>query len=162
MHRKITLALLAILLLSLSLGSAFAAPSVDAIPVLVNISPKSIVITPEEQDWNWLTVHTDIAYSSVDTSSITLGDVPVAWTNYDNQGNLVAKFKIESFIDRSVQESRAVTLVLEGKTKDDVTFSGSGSVSFIVLNCKRQVEASFPVGIGVIGRSTLFSRLCSD
>lgn len=91
--------------------------------VSIQVSPAVIVIgAPVE----WVTVHADIAYSSVDRDSIALNGLEVAWTKSDNCGNLVAKFV---FTDVTAMVSApSATLTLTGLTKDGEAFSGTETV----------------------------------
>jgi hypothetical protein len=91
--------------------------------IAVKVSPNAIVI---ESDGAWVTVHTDIALSAVDTSTLTLNGVEVAWTKADAKGNLVAKFT-QADIKPIIAPPEA-TLELAGMTKAGVEFSGSDTV----------------------------------
>ena len=57
----------------------------------IKVSPNVVNI---ESESSWVTVHTDISYSSFisDQATITLDGIEVAWTKSDLQGDLVAKF----------------------------------------------------------------------
>jgi hypothetical protein len=74
----------------------------------------------------WLTVHTDIALSAVDTSSLMLNGLAVSWTKADARGNLVAKFDIDE-VKAMVAPGEAV-FELTGVTTAGVSFSGTDSV----------------------------------
>ena len=74
-----------------------------------------------------LTVHTDIAWTLVDTSSLTLNGVAVAWTKYDAKGNLVAKFDLAAI--KAIVECPEATLQLVGLTTDGTEFTGSDTVA---------------------------------
>jgi hypothetical protein len=92
--------------------------------IFVKVSPNTIVIA---SDGDWITVHTNIAYSSVDTSTITLNGVPVAWTKSDLRGNLVAKF-VQADIKAIITPPEA-TLELSGLTGGGEPFTGSDTVA---------------------------------
>jgi hypothetical protein len=94
--------------------------------ISVTISPKTVVLGSSGQ---WITAHTNIALSSVDCSSLTLNGIPVAWTEADAQGNLVAKFH-KAEVEEIVSPPAAV-LVLSGVTKNGVGFSGADDVVVI-------------------------------
>ena len=113
--------LLSILALTLVLltGTVFSqVRSIDA-----KVSPGTIVIGSAV---TWVTVHTDIALRAVDSSTITLNDIGVAWTKADAKGNLVAKFKFKQI--ESIVTPPRVILTLKGLTKDGVPFAGSDTV----------------------------------
>lgn len=98
-------------------------PAAAETVVPIQVSPAVIVIgAPVE----WVTVHVDIAYSSVDRDSIALNGLEVAWTKSDNCGNLVAKFV---FTDVTAMVSApSATLTLTGLTRDGEPFSGTETV----------------------------------
>ena len=100
-------------------GSSVAAD--DTINIIVQ--PKTIVLDSESE---WLTVHTDIALSAVDTGSLILNGLAVSWTKADARGNLVAKFDINE-VKAMVAPGEAV-FVLTGLRKDGVSFSGTDTV----------------------------------
>jgi hypothetical protein len=92
--------------------------------IFVKVSPNTIVIA---SDGDWITVHTNIAYSSVDTSTVTLNGVPVAWTKSDLRGNLVAKFAQADI--KAIIAPPEATLVLSGLTSGGEPFTGSDTVA---------------------------------
>jgi hypothetical protein len=57
------------------------------------VSPSTLVIGSQGV---WVTVHADVPYGIVDSASVTLNGVPVTTTFADNQGKLVAKFRIDA------------------------------------------------------------------
>ncbi len=100
-------------------------PAVEAQgEIFVKVSPNTIVIA---SDSSWATVHTNIACSSVDTSTVTLDGVPVAWTKSDLRGNLVAKF-VQADIKAIIAPPEA-TLELPGFTDGGEPFTGSDTVA---------------------------------
>ena len=117
---------LSALLLAMITGGMAYGDDVNPFTISVTISPKTIVLGSSGQ---WITAHTDIALSNVDCSTLTLNGVPVAWTDADAQGNLVAKFH-KADIDAIIAPPAAV-LVLSGMTKSGVGFSGADEVVVI-------------------------------
>jgi hypothetical protein len=89
----------------------------------VKVTPSAIVL---ESEGTWVTVHTSIALSAVDTSTLTLNGVGVAWTKADAKGNLVAKFAQADI--KAIITPPEATLELSGLTKAGVEFSGSDTV----------------------------------
>jgi hypothetical protein len=92
--------------------------------ISIKVSPNTITLGSVGE---WVTVHTDIALSLVDTSSISLNGVDVAWTKADAKGNLVAKFVLEDI--KAIVEPPEATLSLLGSTKDGEEFTGSDTVA---------------------------------
>jgi hypothetical protein len=82
-----------------------------------------------------VTVHTNIAFSSVVGGSVTLNDVPISWWKADNQGNFVAKFEMNEVKaladmgDLEVPGENEITLI--GNTTDGATFIGIESITVI-------------------------------
>ncbi len=78
-----------------------------------------IVISPNilnlQNARQWVTVHSNMAYSLVAGASVTLDDVPINWWKSDTQGNFAAKFVIG---DIKNVGAGFQTLCLEGVTKD--------------------------------------------
>lgn len=100
--------------------NAFAAD----IEIAAKVSPNTIVLKSEG---TLISVHTDIAYSAVDTASLTLNGIPVAWTKADDRGQLVAKFN-QSDVKEIVAPPSA-TLELSGYTKSGESFSGTDTIA---------------------------------
>lgn len=104
--------------LVLSASTTGAASTID-----VKVSPNTITLGSEG---SWVSVHTDIALGLVDTSTLSLNGVPVAWTKADARGNLVAKFHLEDI--KAIVEPPEATLMLTGSTKDGAEFTGTDTV----------------------------------
>jgi hypothetical protein len=88
--------------------------------IYIKVSPHVIVL---ESDGTWVTVHTNIPYGQVETSSVTLNGVPAALTKADLKGYLVAKFG-QTDIKAIVAPPEAL-LELRGLKTDGDEFSGS-------------------------------------
>jgi hypothetical protein len=97
--------------------------SASDIEITTKVTPNSIVLTSEG---SWVTVHTDIALHQVETGSLALNEIPVAWTKADARGNLVAKFH-QADIKAIVAPPEAL-LELTGCTVDGLSFRGSDTV----------------------------------
>jgi hypothetical protein len=96
----------------------------STLEINIKVSPNVIAIVSVGA---LLSVHTDIALSLVDTSSLTLNGVAVAWTKADAKGNLVAKFDLAEI--KAIVECPEATLQLVGLTKDGTEFTGSDTVA---------------------------------
>ena len=100
-------------------------------PNVINIASESTVVT----------VHTDIAYSLVDGASVFLNGVKIDWSKSDNQGCFVAKFlasDVKALFEEGKLELGTNTLVLDGKTIDGGSFSGSDTVKVINIVPKKK------------------------
>jgi hypothetical protein len=88
-------------------------------PNVLNILSKGEVVT----------VHTDIAYSLVVGSTVTLNDVEISHWKSDNRGNFVAKFLMEEIKGlEGLNIGGLNTLTLEGETVSGEVFSGSTEI----------------------------------
>ena len=122
MRSVVSFGLFAFLAISLVAG-AMTAGHAETMEINIIVQPKTIVIASENE---WLTVHTNIALTAVDTGSIMINDIAVSWTKADAKGQLVAKFDID-VIKASVTAPEA-TFVLTGVTKAGVPFTGTDTV----------------------------------
>ncbi len=93
----------------------------------ITVSPQTLVLSSKSA--SWVTVHTDLPYSSVQSASVTLDGVPIAWSKSDAKGYFVAKFQMVEV--KNIAVPPVVELTLEGTLKDGQTFSGTDSVPVI-------------------------------
>ena len=97
-------------------------------PNVLNILSKGEVVT----------VHTDIGYSAVAGSTVTLNGVEISHWKSDNRGNFVAKFLMEEIKGLEGLDIGGMnTLTLEGETVSGETFSGSTDI-LVVKNTPRK------------------------
>lgn len=75
-----------------------------------------------------VTVHTDIAFSSVDAHTVLLNGVLISSWKADNRGNFVAKFLMEEIKDLELDLGELNTLTLAGVTVAGESFSGSTEI----------------------------------
>ena len=76
-----------------------------------------------------VTVHTDIAYSAVVGSTVTLNGVEISHWKSDNRGNFVAKFLMDEIKGlEGLNIGGLNTLTLEGETVSGEVFSGSTEI----------------------------------
>jgi len=95
---------------------------IDIAPNVLNIQSESTVVT----------VHTDIAYSSVVGASVFINGVAIAWWKADARGNFVAKFnsdEIKSLPGLVIGGFNELTLC--GYTKTNESFSGTQGILVI-------------------------------
>lgn len=88
----------------------------------IKVSP-STVNFDSLSDGDWLTVHTDIAYSIVDIGTLELNGVLCAFAFADDRGCLVAKFSLASI--RQIIAPPAAVLTLTGYTVTGLSLEGS-------------------------------------
>jgi hypothetical protein len=119
------------LLLTATIISVSSADPNRDIEIELRISPNTIVIG---SPGDWVTAHTDIAFSSVNTATVSLNGVPAAWTLADNKGNLVAKF-VRDDVENIISPPDAL-LSLTGMTIEGENFSGSDVVRVIERECR--------------------------
>ncbi len=80
---------------------------IDVAPNVLNIQSEGTVVT----------VHTNLPYSYVEGSTVTLNDVEIISWKSDVRGNFVAKFdilEIKNLVDDEILEIGVITLKLEG------------------------------------------------
>ena len=96
---------------------------------IIDISPNVLNI---ESQGTVVTVHTDIAYSSVDVSTVFLNDEPINSWKADNRGNFVAKFLMDEIktLDGLVIGDDN-TLKLVGLTTNNEAFWGEQDIKVI-------------------------------
>lgn len=107
-HVKVWLSILAVIAsLTYVSSSIFAADGLE-----ISVTPSKLSMASKS---TWVTVHTNISYSTFDSSvaTIKIDDIEVSWTKSDNNGNLVAKFDASEVKD---------SLVNSGSTTHVVTF----------------------------------------
>ena len=89
----------------------------------IAVSPNTIVLSSQGE---FVTVHAEIPYSTVDRSSVELNGIPARLVKPDSRGDLVAKFDFEKIAD--VITPPSATLTLTGLA-DDGYFSGTETVT---------------------------------
>lgn len=95
---------------------------IDVAPNVLNIQSESVVVT----------VHTDIAYSSVVGASVFLNMVEINYSKSDAQGNFVAKFLSDEIKALDGLEIDGYnTLVLTGLTTEGDVFIGEQEIKVI-------------------------------
>lgn len=57
--------------------------------IAIQISPATLILN---SPGTWVTVHADIAYSDVDSATLTMNGVELVYSKSDNRGQLVVKF----------------------------------------------------------------------
>jgi len=96
--------------------------TIDVSPSVLNLQNKGEVVT----------VHTNIAYSIVSGSTVSLNGIEISWWKSDDRGYFVAKF-----LTSDVKNLPGLviggynTLTLNGITKEGVSFTGSEEIKVI-------------------------------
>jgi len=110
----------------------------DDITIKIRIAPKTLNLRSQGE---WVTVHTNIAYSKVDAETVTLNEIPISWSKADNKGNFVGKFAMNEIKDLVCGEELEYPVryefTLEGSTTDDDVDFFSGTKTIRVINIKR-------------------------
>jgi hypothetical protein len=78
-----------------------------------------------------VTVHTDIPYSQVVGSSVSMNDIEIESWKSDNQGYFVAKFNMDAIQGLPLNIDEYNTLTLEGTKTDGTTFTGEDDILVI-------------------------------
>lgn len=118
---------------ALLVSAVLAAPTRgEELTVPIVIAPSTINL---QAGGTWVTVHAEIAYSSVIGASVTLDGILVKTTFADNRGELVAKFLVGD-VRGIVEPDTTPQLTLSGTTRDGDTFSGTDTVRVIAVSGK--------------------------
>jgi hypothetical protein len=133
MNKSTQAAVALIGLLTLTVGAAAcsspASPTKPAIEIDIDVAPNVLNIASQGEV---VTVHTDLLYSSVAASSVSLNGVTISSWKADNQGEFVAKFLMTAVKDLPLKIDALNTITLRGTTTDETPFSGSQDI--LVVN----------------------------
>lgn len=88
--------------------------------ILIQLSPATLIL---DSPGTWVTVHADIAYSDVDSATLTMNGVELVYSKSDNRGQLVVKFARADVQD--IVAPPEALLTLTGLTVSGEPFSGS-------------------------------------
>ncbi len=109
----------------------------EVLKIMIDVAPN--VLNLQRTDDKCVTVHTDISYSEVDCTSVTLeaGDTKIgaASCKSDDRGNFVAKFSMEdvnNFLPLIEDEYNILTLAGKTNATDSVDFEGEQDI--LVIN----------------------------
>lgn len=95
--------------------------TIEVAPNVLNLSNNAQVVT----------VHTDLAYSAVQASTVYLNDIEISSWKADDRGNFVAKFRMLAVKNLPLYIGEYNTLTLTGKTTSGASFSGSTEIKVI-------------------------------
>ena len=98
--------------------------NIDVAPNVLNLNNQGEVVT----------VHTDIAYGLVSTSSVYLNGVKINSWKSDDRGNFVAKFLMSEVKALDMNIGELNTLTLNGNTTSGDEFTGSQEIKVIEVN----------------------------
>ena len=121
---RIRISILVLLMLAL-----FVPLNSEDILIVIQVSPNVLNL---QNNGTVVTIHTDIAYSEVAGSTVSLNDVIISSYKSDNRGFFVAKFLMDDIKDLPLDIDALNTLRLEGLTKTGDLFVGSQEI--LVIN----------------------------
>lgn len=116
-------------MLILGLLLSFASNSIAQEVIEIQVSPNVLNL---QNNGQVVTVHTNIAYSTVVSETVSMNGVLINSWKADDQGNFVAKFLMEEIVGLSLVIGDYNELTLEGVKSDGSTFSGTDSI--LVIN----------------------------
>jgi len=122
--RKSYLVAAVVLMVVICTGLVMANKASDGEGDCITISPKTLVLSSED---TIVTVHSNIPYSSVNTVSLTLNDIPATFSKADACGDLVVRFGRSDVKD--IVEPGLATLTLSGELKDGSGFDASDTIT---------------------------------
>lgn len=116
---------LVILFISLSV---FAETNNEPLTVVIDVAPNVLNLNNQGEV---VTVHTDIAYGLVSTSSVYLNGILINSWKADDHGNFVAKFLMSEVkaLDMTIGELNTLTLI--GNTNAGLAFEGTQEIMVI-------------------------------
>lgn len=100
----------------------------DPFEIQIQVAPSTLNIQNQGQV---VTVHTSIAFSSVDTESVYLNGILIDSWKADNQGNFVAKFLMSEVKDLYLDTPGEYELTLTGSTTGGTEFWGTTYITVI-------------------------------
>lgn len=101
----------------------------NTLEITIDVSPNVLNL---QSSGKVVTVHTNIAYGTVEASSVYLNDVEISGWKSDLCGNFVAKFNIDDIKTLPLIINDYNTFTLSGVTKLGESFSGSQEI--LVVN----------------------------
>lgn len=96
--------------------------------IQIQVAPSTLNIQNQGQV---VTVHTSIAFRSVDAESVYLNGILIDSWKADNQGNFVAKFLMSEVKDLSLDTPGEYELTLTGSTVGGTKFWGTTYITVI-------------------------------
>jgi hypothetical protein len=110
-------------------SSSPAEPTKPAVvEITIEVAPNVLNIQSEGQV---VTVHTELAYSSVVASSVMLNGVKIDSWKADDRGNFVAKFLMSAIKNLPLNIGQLNTLRIDGTTTDGKAFWGSKAITVV-------------------------------
>jgi len=113
-----------VLMVVVCTGLVMANKATDGEGDCITISPNTLVLSSPD---TIVTVHSNIPYASVDTTTLTLNDIPATFTKADACGDLVVKFGRADVQDIVV--TGIATLTLSGELTDGTSFEASDDIT---------------------------------
>jgi hypothetical protein len=105
--------------------------SAQTTPIVIEIQVSPNVLNLQNKG-QVVTVHTNIAYSTVASQSVSLNGVEIDHWKSDNRGYFVAKFLMEEILALELEIGEYNELTLDGITTNGDTFTGTDLV--LVVN----------------------------
>lgn len=99
-----------------------------AFEITIEVSPNVLNL---QNNGQVVTVHTDIAYSIVQASTVYLNNVAIDSWKSDLRGNFVAKFIMDEIKDLDLNIDDYNTLTLVGLTTENESFWGSKEIMVV-------------------------------
>lgn len=120
---KSTITLLAIMMMMLFPVALIAQETID-----IQVAPNVLNIKNQGQV---VTIHTDIPFSQVVATSVSLNGVDIDHWKSDSQGFFVAKFLMSEIKDLPLNIGDYNTMTLDGNRTDGTSFTGSEDIMVI-------------------------------
>lgn len=122
--RKSCLIATVVLMVAVITSLVIANQATDGDGFCITISPKTLFLGSED---TIVTVHSNIPYASVNTTTLFLDDIPATFSKSDACGDLVVKFGRADV--KGIVEPGIATLTLSGDLKVGTPFEASDSIT---------------------------------
>ncbi len=126
--KRVLYSVVGLIMLSLAVFSV-TSTELDGFEITIDVAPNVLNLLNQGQV---VTVHTDIAYSTVQASTVYLNGVAISSWKSDLRGNFVAKFLMEEIKDLPLVIDDYNTLTFVGITTANELFYGSQDI--LVIN----------------------------
>ncbi len=128
--KRVFFCVIGLVMLSLATFSVMSS-ELEGFEITIDVAPNVLNLQNQGQV---VTVHTDIAYSTVQASTVYMNDVAISSWKSDLRGNFVAKFLMEEIKDLPLVIDDYNTLTFIGITTSGESFYGSQDILVIDNN----------------------------
>jgi len=122
--KRLSIAVAVTLLILIGTGLSIANKQNEGVGICITISPNTLVLDGQAGS---VSVHSNLAISLVERSTVRLEGITPYLTKADSLGHLVAKFRTDEV--KAIVTPGQVTLTLTGRLKDGTSFAASDTIT---------------------------------